>query len=175
MLYGNAETVAGKIYSEQPYTAYKDSLIPLPGILDTAYESLAVTNEAGDATYAKNTDYYAEAGGIVIPGTGAIAGDDSGNGTPVKITFKTAAADVIQALTNSGDEYYARFVSENAARANKKEIADFFRVKFQIIKEMTLTDSGGHKKAAVTLTILADDSRDFNGGLSQHMTIYRGP
>lgn len=173
VLYGTTEQEAAATITEEAHMVYKNSVTPLNGMVDTSYASVAVKSEDGLTTYVKGTDYYVETGGIVIPSTGDLADlDTTGAGVAVKVTYKTLAADVIQALIHKGKEYHARFISQNEARGNNPEICDMFRIKFSPTKELTLVDDD-FKAIKMEGEILADPSRDFTGGLSQHFTIYR--
>lgn len=171
MLYGTTARETATTVTEAVHTVYKNSVTPLAGLLDTTFATV-VKSEDGLTTYVKDTDYYVETGGIVIPSTGDIADLDTGDGVVVKITYKTLAADVIQALIHKGKEYMVRFISQNEARGNNQEICDMFRVKFSPTKELTLVDDD-FKAIKMEGEVLADSARDFTGGLSQHFTIYR--
>lgn len=172
MLYGTTERATATTVTDEVQTVYANSVTPLAGLIDTSYASIAVKSEDGLTTYVKDTDYYVETGGIVIPSTGALATLDTGDGVVVKVTYKTLAADVIQALIHKGKEYAVRFISQNEARGNNPEICDMFRVKFSPTKELTLVDDD-FKAIKMEGEILSDPSRDFAGGLSQHLVIYR--
>ena len=169
MLYGTtAEETAG-IGTAEAHTAYKNSLLRLSGLID---EVTLVTDVGATTTYVLDTDYYVEPSGIVIPETGAIATADTGTGVAIEVTYTTQSATTIQTLVNKGEEYFASFISKNETRSNNIEIADFFRIKFKIAAEMPLADTD-YKKVSLEAEVLADTTKNYSAGLSQHMTIYR--
>lgn len=134
----------------------------------TINDGTAVWTYVGLATLVADVDYTLVATGVMISPFARIANND-----PVLVTYVSAAYEVIEAATSSGEEYYIRFIGKNRARSGKAVITDFYRVRFGPAQELSLIDTTGFAKVPLTGTILADTSRPDN--TSQYFTIKVAP
>lgn len=159
-LYGSASVVAtGTVTDEAKADVNPGDFVPTDS-LPTAI----TTVKKGAATLVEGVAYEARPGGIyIIPGGGIVAGDD------ITITYTRAAADVVQALTNSGKEYELLFDGLNEARSGKKTRVRAWRVKVGALANLGLI---GEEYAAIEATgKLLKDTTKTGAGVSQYFRV----
>jgi hypothetical protein len=159
-LYGSATvTTVGTVTDESKANVQKGDFVP------TAFLPSAITTvKVGASVKVAGTDYEVRAGGIYIIPAGSIANNDT-----VLITYTKAAADVVQALTNSGKEYELLFDGLNEARSGKKTRVNAYRVKVGALANLGLI---GEDYAAMEVTgkLLKDTSKT-GAGVSQYFRV----
>jgi hypothetical protein len=115
---------------------------------------------AGRTTLVAGTDYEIRPGGIFVYMGRLIAGE------VLTCGYTRAAADVVQALTNSGNEYELVFDGLNEARSGKRTRVTAYRVKIGAAQQIALI---GEEYAALEVTgkLLKDTSKT-GAGVSQY-------
>ncbi len=115
---------------------------------------------AGRTTLVAGTDYEIRPGGIFVYVGRLIAGE------VLTCGYTRAAADVVQALTNSGKEYELVFDGLNEARSGKRTRVTAYRVKVGAAQQIALI---GEEYAALEVTgkLLKDTSKT-GAGVSQY-------
>lgn len=107
------------------------------GLIRTNYmidasQTVTVSGPSGTPTHTEGTDYTVSAAGIEVIEGGAIT-----SGADVEITYQSLAADVVDALMNSGDEYVMVADLINEAQASHYVI-DIWRAKAAPADELAL-------------------------------------
>lgn len=97
-LRGVVDVVAAGTVTAEDVTAALGGLSATANMIDTA-GTVTVTNAAADVTYTKGTDYEVRPGGILVLSTGTITDEQA-----LKVTYTRKAANVLQALVDSGQE-----------------------------------------------------------------------
>jgi len=160
--FGAASAVAAGAVTDESHTAYHDGLIRLDNLPDTS--TIVVTDGTGVTTYVLDTDYTVNAAGIMPLSTGAMV-----DGAATLIDYTKLAGNVVQALTQSSQEFSLTLVGLNDAQSGKPVVVDLHRVKFSPAGELGfITDEFG--AIEVTGEVLAD-SNITGAGLSQFMKI----
>lgn len=115
---------------------------------------------AGRTTLVAGTDYEIRPGGIFVYLGRLIAGE------VLTCGYTRAAADVVQALTDSGKEYELVFDGLNEARSGKRTRVTAYRVKVGAAQQIALI---GEEYAALEVTgkLLKDTSKT-GAGVSQY-------
>ena len=158
-LYGNSTAIAAATVTDESHTAY------VGGLIKTIYPASSITTvKEGASTLVEDTDYTVVAGGIIPIDGGALA-----DGNTALITYVKAAADVIQALTESGEEYEIIFAGLNEARSGKAVNVHVYRCKLGAAKNISLI---GEDYAALEVAgkVLKDVSKT-GAGVSQYFKI----
>lgn len=97
-LRGVVESLNAVVVTDELVTSVHDGLADTAKMIDVA-EAVVVKNQAGAVTYVKDTDYIVSPGGIRVLSTGAIP-----TNTPIKVSYKSAVGNALQALVDSGQE-----------------------------------------------------------------------
>ena len=126
-LRGNATEVVGTSVTEEAHTAFPGALVALDHIPDPG-ETLSVTlDPGGTATPAvEGTHYERTRAGIVMLDDAAI----QPAGSPISVDYTSLTADVIEAMTNSGDEFELVFDGLNEAESGRPVVVTAHRVKW---------------------------------------------
>ena len=96
---------------------------------------MVVKDNAGVTTYVLGTDYTVEQGGIVVKAGGAIATAIAAAVTTpkfvvLKVNYTPTDVDIIEALTQAGDQYEVVILTQNRADAGKFGRWDIYTVDF---------------------------------------------
>jgi hypothetical protein len=158
VLYGSTTAITAGAVSNEVVTAYKDSLVPLANIPSAI---TLVTGPSGTPTYTVGTDYELTEAGLFIPATSTIA-----DAASLEVDYTKAAADVVQALVNSGKEYTLVFEGLNEARSGKATIVTVHRTRVGAAKNLGLI--GDDYGALEVSGKLLKDTTIVAGGLSQY-------
>ncbi len=159
-LYGSTSTTATGTVTDEAHADVNPGEFVATEFLPSAITSV----KKGATTFVANEDYEARAGGIyIIPGGDIVAGDD------ITITYTKAAADVVQALTNSGKEYELVFDGLNEARSGKRTRVTAHRIKIGALANLGLI---GEEYAAIEATgKLLKDTGIVGAGISQYFKV----
>lgn len=155
-LYGESTAISAATITDESHTAY------VGGLIKTTYPASSITTvKEGVTTLVEDTDYTVVAGGIIPISGGALADGDT-----ALITYVKAAADVIQALTTTGQEYELVFAGLNEARSGKAVTVHAYRVKIGAAKNISLI---GEDYAALEVAgKLLKDTTKTGDGISQY-------
>lgn len=123
-LYGSVSKVAVGEVIDENHDAYPGALVSFVNPPNLAVEPV-VTNTAGDTTYNLDSDYELSPAGIKIKTDGAIT-----EKTGIKVGYTGLAHNVIEMLTNSGDQYRLVFEGLNEADSDAPVNVELFRAKF---------------------------------------------
>jgi hypothetical protein len=148
---GSHSNVAAGSAVDEPHTAKLGHLIRLTH-MDPA--DLVVVDAATElVTYDLGTDYEVSAAGIVPLASGAISEDED-----LFVSYDYSARRVIEALTQSGQEYEVTVAGLNEAQSGKPVVIDIWRWKPGPAQEVPLIgDDFGEQ--AVAGRILRDTSK----------------
>lgn len=97
-LRGVVETLTAVAVTDETVVAVVDGLADTAKMIDVA-EVVTVKHQSGAPTYIKDVDYIVSPGGIRALSTGQIA-----NAAQVKVSYKSAVGNALQALVDSGQE-----------------------------------------------------------------------
>jgi hypothetical protein len=149
-MFGTTSTVAGATVTDESIAAVLGGTVRLAKI-PTAITS--VEHTSGTPTYVAGTDYVLSGGGVYFPVGSAIT-----NAQSVLVTYTAAATNVIEALTQSAQDYTMMFEGINEADSGKACVVDIWRIKFSPAKAIDLI---GDDFASLELTgkLLADDTK----------------
>jgi len=118
---------------------------------------------AGKTALVADTDYEIRGAGVYVFETATIAGETWTLG------YTKAAADVVQALVNSGKEYEMIFDGLNEARSGKKTRVTAYRVKPGALAQLGLIGEE-YAGAEVTGEVLQDSSKT-GAGVSKYFKV----
>lgn len=161
-LYGSTAAVTATAVTDESHTAYKGAFIKLNNV-PASTPAPVVTGPGGTPTYVAGTDYEVRPGGIFILASGAI-----NDAATILIDYTKAAADVVEALVNSGKEYELVFAGLNEARSGKAVIVTAHRVKIGAAQNIGLL---GEEYAQIEVSgkLLKDTTKV--GGVSQYFKV----
>lgn len=164
-LFGTSSAVvAGAIVAESiTARATLDTLVKTANMIDTSVAPVVTSDPAG-TTYVEGTDYTVSAAGITVLSTGSISASD-----PLLVSYTSKGVDVIQALTNSSQEYELIFDGLNEAQSGEPTVITVHRAKFGPTEDVSaISDDFG------ALTISGDALKDTSiiaAGISQYIEI----
>lgn len=161
-LYGSTAAVTSAAVTDESHTAYKGAFIKLNNV-PASTPAPVVTGPGGTPTYVAGTDYEVRPGGIFILASGAIA-----DGATILVDYTKAAADVVEALVNSGKEYELVFAGLNEARSGKAVIVTAHRVKIGAAQNIGLIGDE-YAQIEVSGKLLKDTTK--TGGVSQYFKV----
>jgi hypothetical protein len=125
-LRGTNSEITGTTVTDERHTAYAGGLVSLDSQPDHDVAVTVTVDPDGSSSVAvEGTDYSVTNAGILILDTGSII-----DGDVIGVDYTKDGADVIQALTNSGDEYELIFDGLNEAETGKSVTVKVYRVKF---------------------------------------------
>lgn len=131
VLYGAATAVTSATVTDEPHND-----IIVGSLVTTDHLASAITAvKRGATTLTLGTDYEVVGAGI-IPLTAAP--NSLANGDDLLITYTKAAADVVEALVNSGKEYEMVFDGMNEARSGKATVVRVHRAKVGAAQNIAL-------------------------------------
>lgn len=157
---GSVTAVAGGTVAEEAVVAYLGGLTPLAHVNPT---SVVVKDVTDVTTYVAGTDYDVTAGGLFIP-----TGSSIDDGDTLHVAYSYAGENLVQALTDSGQDYVLRFVGLNEAKSGKPTVVQVHRARFGPVQDMALI---GDDYASIALTADALKDTDITTvGLSQYFT-----
>lgn len=132
----------------------------------TVVDGTVTWTNVGRGTLTLNTDYEATAGGVRIL-TGALSFVTDGE--PMIADYTPYAANVVQALTQSGQEYEMVFEGLNEARSGKPVIVSIYRGKLGAATSLPFI---GEDFGALEMTgkVLKDTTKT-GAGVSQYFTV----
>jgi len=130
--FGAASAVTAGGVTGEAHTAYKGGLVRLDFIPDPA-QTLTVTGSGGTPTYVDGTDYVRVNAGIEILDGGSIT-----DGLAIEVDYTKKAGNVVEALTQSGQEFKLTFAGLNEAQSGKEVVVDIHRVKFSPLQSLGL-------------------------------------
>ncbi|NVN56956.1 hypothetical protein FLM52_14520 [bacterium Scap17] len=164
-LRGTRSEVQSAPVTGERHTAYPGTLLALSKTPDRT-ESITVTIDpdgAGDAAI-EDVDYEITGAGVYVTEGGAIS-----EGDVVAIDYTSAAADVIEAMTGSGDEYELVFDGLNEAESDRPVTVTAHRVKFSPTTGLSLIgDDFG--ELALDGSLLVDSSK-VGAGVSRYFKV----
>lgn len=161
-LYGSTAAVTSAAVTDESHTAYKGAFIKLNNV-PASTPAPVVTGPGGTPTYVAGTDYEVRPGGIFILASGAIT-----DGATILVDYTKAAADVVEALVNSGKEYELVFAGLNEARSGKAVIVTAHRVKIGAAQNIGLIGDE-YAQIEVSGKLLKDTTK--TGGVSQYFKV----
>lgn len=163
-LYGTVTANAGGgTVTDEQHTALVGSLVVLNYMQDTT-ASITVKDQAGTTTYVAGTDYTRSAAGITPLEGGGIADEDV-----LKISYTKQAENLVETLTNSGQEYELFFEGLNEADSGNPVLLRSYRVKFSPSSGTDLI-SDDFGALSVSFKVLKDTTVT-GVGLSQYMQL----
>lgn len=162
LVWGDATSVASDTVTDEAVTALPGTTVALASM---PLEIAEVTNDGGTTTYEEGVDYIMTGSGIEFIEGGAIAAS-----TPVKVTYETAAVDVIEALTNSGKVFEFLFEGENAAGTQKRIECRYWRCRLNPASQQDWINTDDFLQSQATAKVLSDPSR-LGAGKSKYFRI----
>lgn len=125
-LRGTVAEVSSGTVTDERHTAYKGGLIALDDIPDQSVAPVVTIDPDGSATVATaDVDYEVTSAGIVILEAGSIVDMDE-----ISVDYTKDSANVVEAMTTSGDEYELVFDGMNEAETDKAVVIRIHRVKW---------------------------------------------
>ena len=159
---GVASVVATPVIDEEWAShGVADELIPFNKLPDSG--SVVTVKDSMDATLIEGDDYERVASGIKVIGGGGI--DSSG----VKVSYTPVAANMVQALVESGKEFVLFMEGLNDAQEGSPFTIRVHRAKFSPVQNLGFI-SDDFAAIALQLDVLADTAISGNG-LSQFMQL----
>ncbi len=156
---GTSAVTAGSISGEL-HTAYEGGLVRTLKNIDTT-QTVAVTDNPGGIA---KTGFAVTAGGITID-----VGGDITDGMAIDIAYTSLAGNLIESLTQTGQEFKLTFVGLNEAQSGTPVVVDLHRVKFGPTQGM---DFIGDEFTQIELTgEVLKDSAITTAGLSQFFKV----
>lgn len=151
LVWGDATSVASTTVTDEEVTAVPGSTAALAQM---PLEITEVTDATGTTTYDEVDDYIMTGSGIEFVEGGAISAS-----TPVKVTYTTAAVDVIEALTNSGKVFEFLFEGENAAGTQKRIECRYWRCRLNPANQQDWINVDDFLQSQATAKVLSDPTK----------------
>ena len=158
-----AAAVTGESISAPADLSSGDRLVRTANLIDTA-SSVTLTSDPAGTTYVEGTDYNVTAAGVVLLSAGTIT-----DSAALLVNYTKKAADVVEALTSSAQEYELVFDGLNEAQSDTPVSITVYRAKFGGAQGLGVI---GDEFASLQLNgdVLKDTSITTTG-LSQYMAI----
>lgn len=124
---GNVQSVAGATVPEETHTAYPGALVPFDHIPNPD-EPVTVTikpDGGPDISAEAGTHFDRTRAGIVMLTHEAVT-----PGVKIEVSYKSLNSDIIEAMTNAGDEYELVFDGLNEAESGRPVVVTAHRVKY---------------------------------------------
>lgn len=131
-VFGSKAAVTAGAIVDEAITAYLGALSRTLYQIDTAVAPV-VTHTTGTPTYVAGTDYEVTSAGIVALAGGAITAAQA-----LKIDYTKEAGNVVEALTESSQEWVMTFVGLNEAQSGKAVTIDIHRIKFGPLSNLSV-------------------------------------
>ena len=151
LVWGDATSVASDTVLDEPVTAVPGTTVALAQM---PLEITEVTSTAGATVYEEGTDYQMTGSGIEFLEGGAISAS-----TPVKVTYESAAVDVVEALTNSGKVFEFLFEGENAAGTQLRIEARYWRCRLNPASQQDWINTDDFLQSQATAKVLSDPTK----------------
>lgn len=164
MYWGDLEKVPAATVTDETHTATKGGTILLEKMPLTI---TSVMPAAGGTAFVEGDDYQMTGSGIEILEAGDIAAD-----AEIKVTYASAAVDVIEALTNSGLVYEFLFEGANAAGTKKRINLQYFRCQLSPAASADWISTDDFMGSEVTAKVLSDPAK-VGAGKSKYMKIMK--
>ena len=170
LVWGDATSVPSRTITDETKQATVDGTIALDQM------PLAITSVAaatGSATFRQDDDWVMTGSGLEpVPGGALEAAIKAAGGTAysVKISYASAAVDVVQALTNSGRTFEILFEGANATGTQRRIEARYFRVRLNPASSFDWINTEDFMGAETTGKVLLDSSK-IGSGLSRYCRI----
>lgn len=160
-IFGNTTQTVGGTITDESHNAYAGTFIKTdyPGI--SAVNCQDASGGAG-TDFTEGTDYEVRSGGIMI-----LDGYTGVEGDPIYIDYTHVGVDVIQAVTDSGQEYEMFFDGVNEAQSGEPASVELFRIKFGPAQNLSLINEGDFGALELTGEVLIDTSKT-GTGISQY-------
>lgn len=162
LVWGDASSVASTTIDDEAVTAVPGTTVALAQM---PLEITEVTNVGGTTTYDEGDDYVMTGSGIEFVEGGAIAAS-----TPVKVSYTTAAVDVVEALTNSGKVFEFLFEGENAAGTQKRIECRYWRCRLNPASQHDWINVDDFLQSQATAKVLSDPTK-IGAGKSKYCRI----
>lgn len=125
-LRGTASELEGTTHDDERHTAYVGGLVALSRNPDTTKTVTVVQDpDSAAVTLTEGTDYDLSRAGILILENGAVIDGDT-----IGVTYESMDADVVEAMTNAGDEYELVFDGLNEAESGRPVTVRAHRIKW---------------------------------------------
>lgn len=171
LVWGGVTNVAAATVTGEQHIAEVDGTIALENMPLTI---AGVSNEAGSTDYDEFDDWVMTGSGIEVVAGGALetAIKAASPGTPFKVSvdYSSAAVDVIEALTNSGQVFEFLFEGENAAGTQKRVEARFFQCRLNLATQMDWINTEDFGGFQATAKVLRDPTK-IGAGTSKYFKI----
>ncbi|CRO80912.1 hypothetical protein [Pseudomonas aeruginosa] len=162
LVWGDATNVPSATHTDEAHTAVPGGTIALDFM---PLEITSVKSDDGTTTYEEFDDWNMTGAGIEIVEGGAISA-----ATPIKVTYKSATVDVIEALTNSGKTFEFLFEGENAAGTQRRIQARYFRCRLNPSSQQDWINTEDFLAAEATAKVLMDPAK-VGAGKSKYFNI----
>lgn len=152
---GEVSAAASEAVAAEVQPGVDSGLIRTDKMIDTS-ETVTVSGPSGSPSYVEGTDFTITAAGIEV-----MEGGDIASGGDIEITYQSLAADIVDALMNSGDEYQIVADLINEAQSSRY-VVDIWRAKAAPADELALI---GDDYGAQTLpfSLLLDTTKEAAG------------
>lgn len=164
LLKGTTSSVVGGAIVAEPIKGYAGKLAALTKIVDI---TKPVTVKKGAAAI-DPANYVVTAGGVrfLVPAAGFADGDS------LTVDYTALAAERIDALTQTSQEYEARFIGLNAADGGAPVIVQCHRVRLGAGGLDMISEGSDFSKSELSGSLLVDTSKTGNG-VSQYLYMLR--
>lgn len=164
MYWGDVSRVPAATVTDEAHIAKKGGTILLAKMPLTITSVMPAT---GSAPFVEGDDYQMTGSGIEVLEAGAIEDDAA-----LKITYASAAVDVIEVLTNSGGVYEFLFEGANAAGTKLRVNLQYFRCQLSPAASADWISGDDFLGSEVTAKVLSDPSK-VGAGKSKYMKIMK--
>lgn len=170
LVWGDATSVPSKTITDETKTAAVDGTT----VLDQM--PLAITSVAaatGSTTFKQDDDWVMTGSGLEpVPGGALETAIKATGSSPysIKVSYTSAAVDVVQALTNSGKTFEVLFEGANAAGTQKRIEARYYRVRLNPASSFDWINTEDFLGAETTGKVLLDNTK-VGSGLSKYCRI----
>ncbi|MDH0120838.1 hypothetical protein N7325_13550 [Stutzerimonas stutzeri] len=164
ILWGDVTTVPSATHTDEQHVAAVDGTIALDQMpLEIDGVTNVVDGAPGTVTFEEFDDWVMTGSGIEVVAGGALeqAILAAAPGTPysVSVDYKSAAVDVVEALTNSGLELELLFEGENAAGTKKRIEARFWKCRLNPASSQDWLSVDDFMGAESTCKVISDPTK----------------
>lgn len=160
-LRGTVIDIAGGTVASEPAVAYEGGYTPLAYLAETI---TSVKSSDGEDTFAAGTDYVFVDGGLEIPEGSTIPAPVDG-APNITVSYTYAAAERVEAFTQSAKQYEALFLGLNEARSGKRVRVRVHKLSGGVMEQLALLGDE-YGQGSVTGSLLSDTTKGV--GLSQY-------
>ncbi|ETV02801.1 TPA: hypothetical protein NID03_001991 [Pseudomonas aeruginosa] len=162
LMWGDATRVPSATHTDEAHTVVPGGTLALDFM---PLEITSVTSEDGTTTYAEFDDWNMTGSGLEFLEGGKISA-----ASPIKVTYKSATVDVIEALTNSGKVFEFLFEGENAAGTQRRILARYFMCRLNPSSQQDWISTDDFLAAEATAKVLMDPTK-VGAGKSKYFNI----